>query len=351
MNPTRSLRRTEPDFEQFRRVLLRRDRPTHLPFYEHIASPGFIARRTGAPVEALTWENPDYPRLFVNFWLDLGFDCIPLEILPYLPLPAGHGGLTEESEARVVIRSRQDYENYPWPSEAAPLPYRHFDEVARWLPDGVKIVGGVCAGPYEWASWMLGTIGMAYLLEDDPDLVAEVFRRIGALHIAAVKELAARPSIGALRQGDDLGFRTSTFLSPAWLRKLVFPIYRQMAAAAHAQGKPFILHSCGNLAQIYDDLIDDCRIDAKHSFEDAILPVEQFKAQYGHRVTPLGGLDVDVICRGTPEAIRPYTRRKIEACFADGFWALGTGNSLTDYMPVENYLIVLEEGLRAGTER
>ncbi len=29
----------------------------------------------------------------------------------------------------------------------------------------------------------------------------------------------------------------------------------------------------------------------------------------------------------------------------DGFWALGTGNSLTDYMPVANYIGVLEEGM------
>ena len=36
----------------------------------------------------------------------------------------------------------------------------------------------------------------------------------------------------------------------------------------------------------------------------------------------------------------------IEQCFADGYWALGTGNSLTDYMPVENYLAVLDEGMK-----
>jgi uroporphyrinogen decarboxylase len=57
---------------------------------------------------------------------------------------------------------------------------------------------------------------------------------------------------------------------------------------------------------------------------------------------------VDRICRGTEDEIRTYTRRKIEQCFEDGYWALGTGNSLTDYMPVENYLIVLDEGLRIG---
>ena len=121
-----------------------------------------------------------------------------------------------------------------------------------------------------------------------------------------------------------------------------------VAATAHAAGKPFILHSCGNLAQVYDDLIDDCHIDAKHSFEDVILPVEEFQRQYGRRITPLGGLDVDIICRADEATLRAYTRRKIDACRADGAsWALGTGNSLTNYMPVQNYLIVLDEGMRA----
>lgn len=156
-------------------------------------------------------------------------------------------------------------------------------------------------------------------------------------------------AIGALRQGDDLGFKTSTFLSPADLRRLVFPIYKQMVEEAHKVGKPFILHSCGNLAEVYEDLIEYCRIDAKHSFEDAIMPVQEFKRRYGSRVTPLGGMDVDVICRSSEEDLRAYARRMIEECFYDGYWALGTGNSLTDYMPVENYLAILDEGMRLGS--
>jgi len=108
-------------------------------------------------------------------------------------------------------------------------------------------------------------------------------------------------------------------------------------------------NSCGNLQDVYEDLIEDCKIDAKHSFEDVIMPVAEFKRRYGDRITPLGGLDVDVICRSSADELRAYTRKHIEECFSDGYWALGTGNSLTDYMPVENYMIVLEEGLRVAT--
>ena len=337
----------QPDFDQFLKVLKRTGRPDHLPFYEHIASPGFIARRTGTDFDAMPAGGRDYWRIYVDFWLDMGYDCIPMEIPLRCPLGQGHGGVTEGSEAHIVIRDRNDFDAYPWPNESDPIDFSHFEVVAKMLPDGCKIVGGVCAGPYEWASQMMGTIGISYALADDPELVEEVFARIGSLHTSAVRQLSTMDFIGALRQGDDLGFKTATFLSPDLLRKLVFPIYKRMVDLSHAQSKPFILHSCGNLAEVYEDLIEDCRIDAKHSFEDVIQPVAEFKRRYGSRVTALGGLDVDVICRATVDELRVYARKQIEECFADGFWALGTGNSLTDYMPVENYIAVLEEGMNA----
>lgn len=337
----------ERDFEQFLKVLWRRGRPDYLPFYEHIASSGFIARRTGTPFDRMSPRDDGYWDIFCEFWLGLGYDCIPMEIPLNCPLPAGHGATTETSEAHVVIRTTEDFERYPWPDESAPIDFGPFEQVAGRLSEGVKIVGGVCAGPYEWASQMMGVMGLSYGLADCPELVEQVFRRIGALHVSAVRQLATMDAVGALRQGDDLGFKTSTFLPPAVIRRLILPIYKAMAGHAHAAGKPFILHSCGNLGEVYEGLIEDCRIDAKHSFEDVILPVEDFKARYGSRITPLGGLDVDVICRAGSDELRAYTRRKIEKCFADGHWALGTGNSLTDYMPVENYIAVLEEGIRA----
>ncbi|KAA3610920.1 MAG: uroporphyrinogen-III decarboxylase-like protein [Calditrichaeota bacterium] len=339
--------RRKPDFNQFLKVLKRQGKPSYLPFYEHIASPGFIARRTETKFDKMTVTDADYWKIYVGFWLGLGFDCMPMEIPLNCPLAdtLQDSAVTHGSEALAVFKNRAEFEKYEWPPLSSPLDFIHFETVAELLPDGMKIVGGVCGGPYEWISQMMGVLGLSYAIMEDPEFVEHAFQKIGALHNSALQQIATMEGIGALRQGDDLGFKTSTFLSPDHLRKFVFPIYNEMAAIAHAQEKPFILHSCGNLETVYDDLIDDCKIDAKHSFEDIILPVGEFKKQYGERVTPLGGLDVDFICSKSPPELRTYTRQKIEACFYDGFWALGTGNSLTDYMPVENYVTVLEEAI------
>lgn len=91
------------------------------------------------------------------------------------------------------------------------------------------------------------------------------------------------------------------------------------------------------------DLIGRVGIDGKHSFEDAILPVEAFQARYGDRIAVLGGVDVDILAAGTPERVRRRTRMLIEACGPQGRYAVGSGNSIPSYVPVENYLAMVDE--------
>jgi uroporphyrinogen decarboxylase len=86
-------------------------------------------------------------------------------------------------------------------------------------------------------------------------------------------------------------------------------------------------------------------IDGKHSFEDAILPVEEFYARYGERIAVLGGIDVDILAAGTPEQVRKRARTLIEACGSRGRYAIGSGNSIPSYVSVENYLAMVDEAL------
>jgi uroporphyrinogen decarboxylase len=150
----------------------------------------------------------------------------------------------------------------------------------------------------------------------------------------------------ALFPGDDMGFRTATLISPDHLRGYTLPWHRRFAEMAHARGLPYFLHSCGNIEEIMEDLIETVEIDGKHSFEEAILPVAQFKARYGHRIAVLGGVDVNVLGSGTSDEVRTYVRRTIEACTPGGRYAIGSGNSIPSYIPVENYLTMLDEALR-----
>ncbi len=56
----------------------------------------------------------------------------------------------------------------------------------------------------------------------------------------------------------------------------------------------------------------------------------------------MGGIDVDVLCQETPETIFAYVAEKGRAYRdqAQGY-ALGSGNSIPDYVPVEGYLAMV----------
>jgi uroporphyrinogen decarboxylase len=134
-------------------------------------------------------------------------------------------------------------------------------------------------------------------------------------------------------------------ISPDDLREYVLPGQKRFAEMAHARGVPYFLHSCGNLDTIYEDLISEVSIDGKHSFEDAIFPVQEFQERYGDRIAVLGGIDVDILASALPEQVRVKTRSLIETCGARGRYAIGSGNSVPSYIPVENYLAMVDEAL------
>jgi uroporphyrinogen decarboxylase len=119
-----------------------------------------------------------------------------------------------------------------------------------------------------------------------------------------------------------------------------------MAEFAHRAGHPYLLHACGNLTTIMPDLIDDVKIDARHSFEDTIETVVDAKRRYGDRIALLGGLDVDFMCRSDEAAIRQRVRDTLDVCLPGGGYCLGTGNSVANYIPLDNYLAMLDEGRR-----
>jgi len=58
----------------------------------------------------------------------------------------------------------------------------------------------------------------------------------------------------------------------------------------------------------------------------------------------LGGVDVNKLCRLKEKELRPYVRDILDKCMPGGGYALGSGN----YIPIENYLIMLDEGAKWG---
>jgi len=95
------------------------------------------------------------------------------------------------------------------------------------------------------------------------------------------------------------------------------------------------------LDKVMDDVINEMKYDGKHSFEDQIIPVEQAYSKWGNQIAILGGIDLDFIARSSPDRIKKRASSMIEKSKFFGGYALGSGNSIPDYVPLENFLAIL----------
>ena len=285
----------------------------------------------------------------------LGYDYVTCG-LENLPMPTAgtqiedtasnkrSGGRTFMEEHKGPITTWEEFNRYPWPDVAHAVS-RSLEWFSQNLPDDMCIIGSGLFGHFaEYITWLMGYETLCYALYDQRDLVQAIYQRVMELSVPALKQTLSFDRVKVVWGSDDMGFRSGTLISPDDLREFVLPGHKRMAELCHAAGIPYILHSCGKLHTIMDELIDDVHIDGRHSFEDTIEPITAAKQRWGSRVALLGGLDLDFMCRSNEESVRQRVRDTLEVCLPGGGYCLGTGNSVANYIPINNYLAMLDEG-------
>lgn len=349
--------RPEPDFDRFRRILLREVEPERIPFFEIQIDAELMSALLQESVPSPFDTDPEQIRKKllqdIKLMHRLGFDYVIVWNMPIIPghfmladdtasLNRGFRGWQAENEGPVT--SRAEFESFLWP-DLTDRKYSRFEFVAEKLPEGMKIIASL-PGVFEVARGLMGITNLCYLLHDDPVLVADVFERIGQITLQAVENLSAIDAVGGLVLAEDMGFKNDLMMSPDHFRTHVLRWHKRLAEAVHLRDKLFILHACGKIEKLMDDLIRDVGIDARHSFEDQVTPIEEAKRLYGQHIAVLGGVDMDLLARGTDDDIRGRVREIASACVSGGGFALGTGNSAANYVRPENFLAMLDEGIK-----
>jgi len=367
-----------PDFDNLRRTLLREGPPGPVPFFEIGVDPPVIGEvlEERFPLDIHVFGPQDLAPLqteenvlkalhgvemFVRFSQTMGYDTAFMYTLLNLPRSfretADTAGGAEWSDGRRFwqdettgpIQSWADFERYPWPKPEE-INYAALEYLNVIAPEGMKITSALF-GIFENSSWLMGLQNYALAIYDQPGLVEAIIGRVADLSAAAVKHAVTLDNVEIIVLCDDIGSNNGTLVKPDFLKKYIFPQHRRLADIAHAAGKLFLLHSCGNLTAVMDDIIRIEQIDGKHSFQDIIMPVEDAYQRWGDRVSILGGVDMDILGRGTQEQVRRRVREILDRCGARGTgYCLGSGNTIATYVPRCNYLAMLDEGRRWNRE-
>lgn len=320
-----------------------------IPLYEHIIGGKVIYETTGIrPYDLMASKDPaemrEGFRQYWDFWKQMGYDTASVEFC-ITDILIGGGALGNHKEG--CIKTREDFEKYPWDR----LPELYFERfapmfqaLAETCPAGMKAVGGVGNGVFECVQDLVGYMDLCFMRSDDEELYRDLFKKMGDVQVAIWKRFLKEFSDAycVLRFGDDLGFNTMTLLPTEDIKECILPQYRRITDLVHATNRPFLLHSCGNLFAVFDDIIEQANINAKHSNEDGIAHFSVWVDRYGDKIGNFGGIDTDVLCRCTPAEIREYILDCLEKVKGHGGIAFASGNSIPDYVPTEGYLAMVD---------
>lgn len=329
----------EPDFPNLLGILRREPTPKPALFELFMNGPvyRFFSGRdetSGDPLEALKWQ--------VEAYAAGGYDYVGYHACS-MQFPTGekrHKNTLSLNEG-ACITDWDSFRAYPWP-DPDQFDYSRFDKIASYLPKGMKLMVFGPNGVLENVIALVGYDRLCYLLYEGPDLVKAVFDAVGSRMVRYYENAVSFSTVGLLMSNDDWGFNTQTFLSPAMMRQYLFPWHKKIVEIAHKAGIPALLHSCGNLEAVMEDIIEDLGYDGKHSYEDNILPVEEAYRRWGHRIAILGGVDLDFLVRRPVEEIRSRCQNLLDMTKDQGGYLLGSGNSIPEYVPMDHYLAMVD---------
>jgi len=336
----------QPDYTQILEVLYNRQ-PERLPVYEHHIDVPFVSKAIGKELSCDSnkpADMEDYYREITAFWKEMTYDAIDYEAAICDILP-DHGAIFGGRPG--PIQTREDFEKYPF-DEIPEIFWKaytpHLEALKKVMPEGMKAYGGCGYGIFETSEDLVGYQQLSIMMYMDPELFADLFKKIGDLYETLWSEMIKRYSdlFVFFRMGDDLGFKTATLLPPDAIVKHILPQYRRVINLVHKAGKKFLLHSCGNIFDVMEDIIA-CGIDAKHSNEDQIAPFDKWIELYNKRIGLFGGIDVDVLCHNSyDEVLRIVLEEGKRFRLKTMGWGLGSGNSIPDYVPVDGFMGMID---------
>jgi len=332
----------EPNIENLYKIL-RREKAERPVLFEFLIDDNLL-RRHSKIFQNAEKGSIEYFAMTTDAFKNLGYDYSPLypwdtETLQFEK--AEHASIASYSlNEAAMITDRASFEKYVWP-DTNDRDYSVYEKINAYLPDGMKLLGCSNGGILENVIDICGFENLCLMYMLDPDLAHEIFDNIGKRYVDYYEIVSAFDSVGVCVVNDDWGFKTQTVFSPAMMREYIFPWTKKIIEIIHENGKPVILHSCGQLKVIMDEVIGDLKIDAKHSFEDEIYPIEDAYDWWHDRIALLGGVDVDFLCKKSPAEIKARALNLLEKTADSGGYALGSGNSITSYIPEENYLAMI----------
>jgi len=223
-----------------------------------------------------------------------------------------------------------------------PLDGRFFSTLSAELEEfnGCFLEFAIGFSLYERAWTMRGMENLMMDFYDHPDFVRDLLRTIADFNIAQIRK-AVTYDVDCIHFGDDWGQQIGLQMGPAVWHEFIFPELKRMYAEAHKAGKYVSIHSCGDVDELFDDLVS-IGLNCFNPFQPEVMDVESLMQKYRGRLAFFGGLSTQkTLPYGTTADVKKETRRLLELGGAGGY-ILAPAHAVEGDVPLENMLAFIE---------
>lgn len=142
--------------------------------------------------------------------------------------------------------------------------------------------------------------------------------------------------------GDDWGQQKGLIMGGRHWRNYIKPYMARLYARVKSSGKYVLQHSCGDVHEIFPDLID-IGLDAYQTFQPEIYDIENVKREYGDDLTFWGGVSTQrLLPFAAPEEVERQTRRLLGIMGAGGGFIAAPTHDIPGDVPPENVLAMMK---------
>jgi uroporphyrinogen decarboxylase len=193
--------------------------------------------------------------------------------------------------------------------------------------------------------------GMENLIGDfieNPAFVHELLNAIADYNIAQVRK-ACTYDIDAIYFGDDWGQQHGLIMGPPLWHEFIEPVIKRMYDEAHRHGKYVFIHSCGDVDELFDDLVR-LGVNCFNPFQPEVMDVHDLHRRFRGRLTFHGGLSTQrTLPYGSVQDVKAETRRLLEMG-ASGSYILSPAHSVEGDVSLENMLAFITTTQAQGPE-
>ena len=193
---------------------------------------------------------------------------------------------------------------------------------------------------YERAWTLRGLERLMMDFVEYPAFVHDLLAAITDYNLAQIQE-ALQYDIDALYFGDDWGQQYGLQMGPATWREFILPELRRMYGVVRDAGRFVMIHSCGDVDELFDDLID-AGVNCFNPFQPEVMDVHTLLPQYRGRLAFHGGLSTQrTLPFGSVDDVRNETQRLLDLG-REGSYVFAPAHDVEGDVPLENMLAAIE---------